>query len=93
MILFAVGDRHFEIVVMSDTDFDGLAWELRELISNEHTKEQASLCQIIRHDDLKKVEFKTSETFSVPLEAFEELLSNFNKTGGRDFMEDTDYES
>lgn len=91
MELFSFGDRHFEIVVVSDTNFDGLAWELWEHTNTERSNDKAYLLQIIRHDDQKGIEFKTLNSFSFPIEVLETILDNFNKTGGRKF-DDAFYE-
>lgn len=92
MALFTVDNRQFEVIVASDTDFDGLAWELWEDITTERSHDRIYLLQIIRHDDSKKIAFKTFESFNIPIEAIEKLFDSFNTTGGRDFMEDIEYE-
>lgn len=82
---FYVDNRHFVIMLASDVSSrDGLGWQLHEVVSNE----LIFLLEIFRHDDLKKVEFFSYDPINIPFEALEKLSTDFNKTGGRDFIDD-----
>ncbi|RYU80469.1 hypothetical protein [Hymenobacter persicinus] len=82
-MIFTVENRRFEILHATDMPArDGLAWELWE-----HTNQaRTMLVEIFRHDDLKRIDFRTFDTLNIPYAALEAILYDFNTTGGKEFM-------
>jgi hypothetical protein len=76
---FEVEYRQYEIVIASDVSRDGLGCELRDLNTNQ------LLVEIFRDDNLKKIQFYSSE-IDVPFEVIEKLLKAFEERVGREFQ-------
>jgi hypothetical protein len=79
-MLFEVENRRYEIITASDVIRDGLGCELWDADKNQ------MLVEIFRNDNLKKIQFNSSE-MDVPFEVIEKLIKTFEERVGREFQD------